>query len=1457
MPVRPQKALEHETAGTDSEEEEEVRNPFKRDIDKEPSEADSMEGIQIPPEDDLEIPPPPEQDEEGRGPRVKKTPKGPTKQEREDHEATHCPYRSWCRHCVRGRARNDQHQVQRQEVDEEEEDRKIPRVAFDYFFLSDEDERAGENPMLVMVDEKSGAKFARAVERKGAIEWLIREIDRELQSWGHNGGANDKLILKSDNESAIIVLLEAVSKYHGGNVRLEHPPRGEKQSNGVVEEAGKTVREYVRVFKDQIEYHIQDKVCVKAVILQWMIRWAAMCITRYSVGTDGKTPYERITGRKCKATVIPLGESIWYKELRTDQKRRRTLMSEWHEGIWLGQARNSTESIVGHKDGVVGAWAIRRKINEEKWSKEKIDEVRGNPAQPNPEKQSSYIPTAIRVDMPDEEEANEVPEAPEDTTRRVYIRPKHLVKYGYTDGCEGCRRAKTGHMVPKVHRTDCRARIEEAMRKDEDDKVLIERADDRRANRRTGEDDANKSSKYHNQRAEEDDKPLDAETTRKEPVPEEQKPEGTPRRRVMRPKSMPGSSRDHEKVRLREAEEDEEEVRKERRGKFGLKQSVLEREAEMKESRMPEEHPGQSPEKKQKGKIQGDKRNRAEIPNEEDPDRDGRRGGVPPEQRESENIPAVKIDFCDDGDGDSMGANPGSTDTINRLQEVYDVEIAEIYSPPRVTTQAKTFGLRAGEAMDIITGWDFRSSAQRKRAWDYIQDQKPLLLIGSPMCTMFSRLQHLRKWTESKEQRWVEAVQHIKFVVQLYREQIRGGRFFIHEHPAGASSWGLRLVQELAREEGVTIAEADQCMYGLKTWGRTRNQLIAAKKPTKFMTNGALIAAELRRKCDGSHEHQQLVGGRGQEAARYPVELCRAMCRGLINEKKRMKKGCTVLLQLNELGPKPILKGPDVEEGHDQEEILKAWDDVSGAELDPKEVMKARAIEIGFVRKKKVWIKIRRDMAIKKKWKIIKTRWIDINKGDKQNPVMRSRLVGKEFNDGADNEMFAATPPLEALRILISEAATVEDGGEGEEKAMMLNDVARAFFEAAVKRDVCIELPDEDLEPGETRDQWVGKLLQSLYGTRDAAANWQEEVAKAMKKMGFTQGIYNPCTYHHKTKKIKTLVHGDDFVSTGPRSQLIWMEAELKKQFEIKTTRVSQHEEDQKEMRVLNRLIRVTDQGWEYEGDQRHADIVIEALSLKEAKGVSRPGETEKEFEKDDDAMLLTSQEATRFRSIAARVNFMATDRSDLQYATKELCRMMATPTKGGWKKLKRVGRYLISQPRGVNIYPWQGTQTGLDGYTDSDWAGCRVTGRSTSGGAIMIGKHFIKSWSRTQKCVTLSSAEAELVAMTKMTAECIGIQHIMREWGRQVQAHVYADSSAALGVADRKGAGKLRHINVGMLWIQEKKNEGSVTFEKVMGTNNPADMMTKYLSAEAISKYSQDLQLQFREGRAKLCLDV
>ena len=116
-----------------------------------------------------------------------------------------------------------------------------------------------------------------------------------------------------------------------------------------------------------------------------------------------------------------------------------------------------------------------------------------------------------------------------------------------------------------------------------------------------------------------------------------------------------------------------------------------------------------------------------------------------------------------------------------------------------------------------------------------------------------------------------------------------------------------------------------------------------------------------------------------------------------------------------------------------------AWDDMSGAPLDPALVRQARAKEMEYIKGKGVWSVIPRAQAQANKWKIIPTRWLDINKGDGANPNYRSRFVAKEFNTGSQEGLFAATPPLEALRLVLSLAATTDDrvgekGGHGKRR---------------------------------------------------------------------------------------------------------------------------------------------------------------------------------------------------------------------------------------------------------------------------------------------------------------------------------------------------------------------------------------------------------------------------------------
>ena len=114
-----------------------------------------------------------------------------------------------------------------------------------------------------------------------------------------------------------------------------------------------------------------------------------------------------------------------------------------------------------------------------------------------------------------------------------------------------------------------------------------------------------------------------------------------------------------------------------------------------------------------------------------------------------------------------------------------------------------------------------------------------------------------------------------------------------------------------------------------------------------------------------------------------------------------------------------------------------------------------------------------------------------------------------------------------------------------DDMCMMVLDVRKAHLCAPAARDVFVELPKEEGEGAE----WCGKLEFSMYGTRDAARNWAAEVERTMGELGFTTGTHNPCLFHHQTRRIRTFVHGDDYVSKAMPEQLRWMQRKFDEKY--------------------------------------------------------------------------------------------------------------------------------------------------------------------------------------------------------------------------------------------------------------------------------------------------------------------
>ena len=133
------------------------------------------------------------------------------------------------------------------------------------------------------------------------------------------------------------------------------------------------------------------------------------------------------------------------------------------------------------------------------------------------------------------------------------------------------------------------------------------------------------------------------------------------------------------------------------------------------------------------------------------------------------------------------------------------------------------------------------------------------------------------------------------------------------------------------------------------------------------------------------------------------------------------------------------------------------------------------------------------------------------------------------------------------------------------------------------------------------------------------------------------------------------------------------------------------------------------------------------------------------------------------------------------------------------------------------------------------------------------MGSHALKSWSSTQATIAMSSAEAEFYALVEGAARGIGLQSLMREFGIETKDVLATDSSAAKSFSSQRGLGRMRHIEVKNLWLQESICRGRISIVKVSGVTNPADIFKKYHGAKELQarcdRLSVDVVLRNRVG--------
>ncbi|XP_061996687.1 uncharacterized mitochondrial protein AtMg00810-like [Rosa rugosa] len=305
-------------------------------------------------------------------------------------------------------------------------------------------------------------------------------------------------------------------------------------------------------------------------------------------------------------------------------------------------------------------------------------------------------------------------------------------------------------------------------------------------------------------------------------------------------------------------------------------------------------------------------------------------------------------------------------------------------------------------------------------------------------------------------------------------------------------------------------------------------------------------------------------------------------------------------------------------------------------------------------------------------------------------------------------------------------------------------------------------------------ENYVCRLNKSLYGLKQASRQWFTKFTEAILSAGFTQSKADYSLFIQKVGNSLTvmLIYVDDILITGNNLDSI----KALKQFSHTRFRIK----DLGDLKYFLGIEIARSGKGIYLSQRKYALEIIKDTGFLGAKPVEFPMEETKLSNKGE---LLKDPAA--YRRLVGRLIYLTITRPDITYSVHVLSRFMHEPRLHHMAAALRVVRYLKSCP-GQGLLLHAGNDLSLRAFCDSDWAGCPITRRSTTGYCVFLGKSLISWRTKRQKTVSLSSAEAEYRAMAGTCCELTWLQNLFADLHIPIAkpAMLYCDNQAALHIA-------------------------------------------------------------------------
>lgn len=214
--------------------------------------------------------------------------------------------------------------------------------------------------------------------------------------------------------------------------------------------------------------------------------------------------------------------------------------------------------------------------------------------------------------------------------------------------------------------------------------------------------------------------------------------------------------------------------------------------------------------------------------------------------------------------------------------------------------------------------------------------------------------------------------------------------------------------------------------------------------------------------------------------------------------------------------------------------------------------------------------------------------------------------------------------------------------------------------------------------------------------------------------------------------------------------------------------------------------------------------------------------------------------DATLYKSIIGGLRYLVHTRPDISYSVGVISRYMERPTKVHLDVVKRIMRYVKGTVEYGLVYSKNSGNSILTGFSDSDLAGHLDDRKSTSGMVFYLNESMITWVSQKQRCVALSSCEAEFMAATAAVCQGIWIRNVLNQISSEYVGPVVLciDNKSAIDLAKNPMFhGRSKHIDIRFHFIRECVEKGEVILKHVPGSEQRADIMTKAMATVKFEK--------------------